>query len=241
MERIVVDECFELMRRAPLLEILSLSEILRSSGVFAIPTARIMLPRLRRLSTLYIVDESVVAELLDSMCAPSLKIWDYQSTGHSSYLNNVMSFIEHSSFSLKTFNVGGGRYIHPQFHRILHLLPSLEFLKLRFRDREVTDAVLNWLCASNDSSPFLPCLQTLELTHQLPFPWESLLQLFSSSNRWSLAVKVDQETHVLLTTGTAEKLLKLVDEGFNITILRYGKVDVLEEYRGKRRLSQTAY
>jgi hypothetical protein len=60
MERIVVDECFELMRRAPLLEILSLSEILRSSGVFAIPTARIMLPRLRWLSTLYIVDESVV-------------------------------------------------------------------------------------------------------------------------------------------------------------------------------------
>jgi len=38
-----------------------------------------------------------------------------------------------------------------------------------------------------------------------------------------------------------EKLVKLVDEGFHLTILSKGKVDVLEEYRKERRLSQTTH
>jgi hypothetical protein len=46
-------------------------------------------------------------------------------------------------------------------------------------------------------------------------------------------VKVEQQTHVLLTTETAKKLLKLVDEGISISILRYANVDhVLEESDG---------
>jgi hypothetical protein len=47
LQYIALDECFELLRRAPLLEILSLLEIIRSSGAFPAPAARIILPQLR--------------------------------------------------------------------------------------------------------------------------------------------------------------------------------------------------
>jgi hypothetical protein len=54
-------------------------------------------------------------------------------------------------------------------------------------------------------------------------------------------VKVDEQTNAHIPDETAEKLLQLVDAGVNLTILRNGKDDMLEEYREKRRLSQTAH
>ena len=154
---------------------------------------------------------------------------------------NMISFIEHCSFPLKAFTVGGCQHFYNQLHGILSLLPSLDFLKLHFRhrNRSLTDELLNRLCASDESSPFLPRLRTLVFTPQLTFPWESLPQIFFSPTRQSLRVKVDQHTDTLIPDEDAERLLELVDTGFNLSILRDGKVDVLEEYREKRRLSQT--
>ena len=241
LQHIAVDECFELMRRAPHLESISLLEIIHSSGAFPAPTARIILPQLRRLGISYIVDDSVARELLDSMCAPSLKHWDHCLSGHA---GSVISFIDHSSFSLKTFNVGGRqhRYLYDQVHRILCRLSSLELLKLQclFPDSRI-DELLNRLCASDESSPYLPCLRTLEFGPQFMFPWRSLPRLFSSSTRRSLTVSVDLQDDQHIPDEAAGKLLELVDAGFNLSILREGKVDVLEEYREKRRLSHTTH
>jgi hypothetical protein len=243
LQHIAVDECFEIMRRAPLLEDLSLNEIIRSSGAFPAPAARIILPRLRRLSMYNIADASVVSEALDAICAPSLRHWDQHLWSASSSENNMISFVEHSSFSLKTFNIGGYQEGYGQVHRILCHLSSLDSLKLQFRlpNKLPTDALLHRLCASDESSPFLPRLRTLEFSPELTFQWYSLPRLFSSSTRRSLRVKVDQQTNAHIPDETAEKLLKLVDAGVRLTILRDGKDDMLEEYREKRRLSQTAH
>jgi hypothetical protein len=240
---IAVDECFEVMRRAPLLEILSLFGIIRSSGAFPAPVTRIILPRLRRLGICFIEDESVATEILDSICAPSLEHWDHLLLRVPSPVNNAISFIEHSSFPLKAFTVGGCQHFYNELHGILSLLPSLDLLKLQFlhRNRSLTEDLLNRLCASDQSSPFLPRLRTLEFSPHLTFPWESLPQIFSSPTRQSLRVKVDQHIDTPIPDEDAEKLLEMVDAGFNLSILRDGKVDVLEEYREKRRLSQTAY
>jgi hypothetical protein len=54
-------------------------------------------------------------------------------------------------------------------------------------------------------------------------------------------VKIDQQIDAHIPDEVAEKLLELVDAGFNLSILRDGKVDVLEEYREKRHLSQTTH
>ena len=242
LEDIGVDECFEFMRRAPLLEALTLRTIIPTSGAFPIPTARIILPHLNQLSMWNISDKMVVAKILDSMCAPSLKHWNHLIPGDRSSANHMVSFIEQSSFSLKTFKVKGSHNLYNEVHKILYHLASLEFLGLRFRldDRSPTDELLHRLCASDKFSPFLPHLQILDFNPQFTFPWESLPQIFSSPIRRSLTVNIIQPSHARIPNEAAEKLLELVDEGFNLSILR-GEVDVLDEYREKRRLSQTTH
>jgi hypothetical protein len=247
LEDIGIDECFEFMRRTPLLETLTLLRIVPSSGhAFPIPTTRIVLPHLDWLAIWNISDEMVAAKLFDSMCAPSLKHWNYQRWprwGELSSASHVVSFIDQSSFSLKTFKIGGSRDLYSQVHIILYHLSSLEVLKLRFqfRNESPTDELLNWLCTSDESSPFLPHLQTLEFNLQFTFPWESLRRIFSSSSRRSLTVKINQQIKPKIPDEAAEELLKLVDEGFDLSVIRDGKVDVLEEYREKRHLSQSTH
>ena len=244
LQYIAVDECFELMRHAHLLETLSLVRIIRSSGTFPPPAARIVLPRLRELAIHHIPDESVVAEILDSICAPSLKRWDHLLSRIPSPMNNTISFIEHSSFSLKEFTVGECPHVYDKVHEILCRLPSLDSLKLHFRlhNRSPTNELLNRLCASDESPPFLPRLQTLEFSPRFMFPWDSLPRLFSSSTRRSLRVKVDQHSNLAsIPEGAVEKLSELIDAGFNLSVLRDGEVDVLEEHREQRRLSQVTH
>jgi len=243
MEDIGVDECFELMRRAPLLETLALLSIIPSSGTFSIPTSRIVLPRLHWLQIWNVTDEIVVAKILDSMCTPSLKRWVHQIRGDLSSASHMVSFIDQSSFSLKTFKMRGSRDLYSQFHRIFYHLSSLESLELRFwfLIESPIDELLQWLCASDDSSPFLPHLQTLEFDVRFTFPWESLRRIFSSSNRRSLTVKINQTFKQTIPNEVAEKLLELVDEGFDLSVLRDGKVDALEECRQKRHLSQITH
>ena len=247
MSYIAVDQCLELMRRAPLLEILSLLEIIRSSDLFPIPTARIVIPQLHSLGISSTTNETLVAKILDSMRAPSLKHWKHKAFSHvwenPPSTSTMLSFIGQSSFSLESFTVGGGTTLYDQLPRILYHLSSLEFLTLQFRvdNQSPTDELLNRLCASDESSPFLPHLHTLHFSLELTFPWESLPRLFSSSNRRSLKVKVDQQINAYIMNETMGKLVKLVDEGFNLSIFREGKFDMLEEYREKRRFFQPVY
>jgi hypothetical protein len=235
MEDIGVDECFELMRRAPLLETLQLLRIIPSSGIFPIPTSRIVLPHLHWLEIWNIKDEIVVAKLLDSMCTPSLKHWDQQIQGDLSFASHTVSFIDQSSFSLKTFKIRGSQGPCIQVPRILDHLSSLERLELRFWALHgfPINELLKGLCASDESSPLLPHLQTLEFDFPFSFSWESLRRIFSSSSRRCLTVKINQQYKENIPNEDAEKLLELVDQGFNLSILRDGNIDVLEECREK--------
>ncbi|KIM38261.1 hypothetical protein M413DRAFT_447996 [Hebeloma cylindrosporum] len=239
VEHLAVDECFELMRRAPLLESLLLFESIPSSGLFPIPTERIILPQLRSLEIWNTEDETIGPDILDRICAPSLKSWIHQTPEYSPSLGHLTSFIEQSSFSLKLLKIGGGRHLYDHLHTILHQLPSLESLELRFRFRNQdvpVDHFINRLCFSDDSSPFLPHLQTLAIGPRLPFPWEDLLRIFSQSHRRSLAVKIQAKAG--FSHETADELLELVDAGINLRILRdgYGKSDLLEEHRARRQV-----
>ncbi|KIM38256.1 hypothetical protein M413DRAFT_248711 [Hebeloma cylindrosporum] len=242
MEDVALDECFELMRRAPLLECLSLFEIIPSSGVFPIPTERIKLPLLRFLGIWENEEyEGIVAKMLDSICAPSLKSWNIRD---SSSLNNIVSFIDQSSFSLERFKVGGNQPFYDQVHTILSRLSSLQSLILQFpfERKTTTEDILRQLCtsssSSDESSHFLPRLQTLEFIPKLWFPWESLSRIPSSSTRRSLAVTVKINTRNNLNLGipdrALEKLVELVDAGFKLSILEDDKVDVLARYRKER-------
>jgi hypothetical protein len=70
-----VDECVELIRRAPLLQTLRLRGINTSSGIFPVPNTRILHPHLHSLELSRIEERSVLVGILDSLCLPSLEQW----------------------------------------------------------------------------------------------------------------------------------------------------------------------
>ena len=74
-----IDECFELIRRAPFLETLRLQAINPSSSVFSIPDTRIICPHLHLLE-LSNLTEGMLVQILNSLCLPSLEQWIYDQS-----------------------------------------------------------------------------------------------------------------------------------------------------------------
>jgi hypothetical protein len=226
------DECVELVRRAPLLENLSLRGIRASSGLFPFPITRIIRPYLHSLELSRISREDVIAAILDSVCFPSLEQWIHDDSPLP--LDSMISFLGYLSSCLKIFKIGIGNVYHHQVNRLLWNLSSLEFLELRIGDQLLKD--LNFLDSFPESPLFLPHLQSLEFIGEFSFPWECLPQLFVPSHRRSLRVKVNTRLGRLhnITKETVKLLQELVDKGFDLKLFRDGKIDLLQDhFRGE--------
>jgi hypothetical protein len=227
-----VDECFELIRRAPLLENLTLCRIHddASSDLFPIPNTRIVLPHLQSLELSNFWEEDVVAKILDSVCLPSLKQWIHDRSPFP--LDNMIKFIGCLSSRLKRLKMGidcGHLYDENQLPTFLYPLSSLEFLELRIDDSS-GEKFFNILCASAQSPLFLPQLQSLELTGPYPCPmWKCAFQIFTVSHRQSLRVKVNCK-YGRIEDETLKQLLELDDRGFDLSFVN-GKIDLLQKYR----------
>jgi len=236
------DECFELIRRCPRLKSIELQAIFASRGNFPVPNARIRHTNLRSLVILRIHDQTMIAKILDSLCLPSLENW-IQGFFFCP-LDNMISFIDYSSFHLKMLKIDRNGNAYDQIHELLFHLPFLEHLELsnpssyRYQPPP-PDKLIDLLCASGGSPPFLPCLQTLKFGN-FPITWESLPQIFASPNRRSLKVNIMHYSkygdNAKITYKTIERLMEFVDEGFNLSILQGGR-DVLEGCRERRRRS----
>jgi len=221
------DECVELLRRAPLLENLSLRGIRASSGLFPFPITRIIRPHLHSLELSRISRDDVVAAILDSVCFPSLEQWIHDDSPLP--LDSMISFLGYLSSCLKIFKISIGNVDHHQVNRLLWNLSSLEFLELRIGDQLLQD--LDFLYGFPESPLFLPHLQSLEFIGEFSFPWESLPQLFAPSHRRSLRVKVNTRLGRLdnITEETVKRLQELVDKGFDLKLVRDGRIDLLQE------------
>ena len=225
-----IDECFELIRRAPLLETLRLQSINLSSSVFAIPSTRMICPHLHLLE-LSKIKEGRLAQILDSLCLPSLKQWIHDQSPF--LLDNMMSFVGClSSTCLKIFKISIDMVDYQQVARFLSHLSSLEFLELRSIHCSPTDGLFSLLCASTKSPAFLPHLQSLEFLCNFGFPWDFLPQIIALSYWKALRVKVNIRVGDLFSDEeTAKLLLELVDKGLDLSIIQRGKFDLLQEYR----------
>ncbi|KIM36949.1 hypothetical protein M413DRAFT_282669 [Hebeloma cylindrosporum] len=239
------NEFFEVLRRSPHLTTITLLKIEPPSSTFTIPTSRIPYPRVRSFELLNVGDATVLTQLLKSVSFPSLDKWTLSACAFP--LESMISFIETSSFSLKTFQMVGNRHVSNQIHNLLRHLPTLEILSLRFRfhyirvhnppsdDDPEKESFFKLLCSPDDTA-FLPRLQTLKFGYDLAVPLDAIPQLFTAGHRRSLEVEVDHEGSLTtIADSLAERFLGLVDEGFNVRVLRCGKVDMLEEYKVKRR------
>ena len=230
VDYIGIDECFELIRRAPVLETLSLSMIYASSRFFPIPNTRIILPHLRSLELSRMAEENV-AKILDSACLPSLERWiHYQSQFP---LENMISFIGRLSSRLKTFKITIDELNYHQLPALLCPLSSLESLELRSFTHRSTGPLFDALSTSAQSPLFLPHLQSLEFGGRISSPlWKCVLQIFALSHRQSLRVKINGRFgyHYPFEDETAKRLLELVDRGFDLSI-GDDKIDLLQKYK----------
>jgi hypothetical protein len=219
-----VDECVELIRRAPLLQTLRLRAINSSSGIFPLPNTRIDRPHLHSLEISHF-EERVFVGILDSLCLPSLEQWLHNDC--PLFLETMISFIGYLS-CLKIFKIDMDYLDSDQVIELLSHLSSLEVLELRITYRlieEFLDLLFN-----PTQSLLLPRLQSLEFSYRFEcfFPWGSLPQIFASSHWRSLRVKVKTSSGGHDIADETEKLLlQLVDEGFYLSI---GEIDEYEEW-----------
>ena len=213
VEEIGDDECVELIRRAPLLENLSLRRIHASSGLFPFPDTRITHPHLHSLKMLGIGRDDVVAAILDSVCLPSLEEWIHES---SLPLDDMISSLGYLSSCLKILKINTNKVHTHQVNRLLWDLSSLELLELRIGHERLED--LDFLSISAQSPLFLPHLKTLEFICESPFPWGSLPQIFAPSHWRSLTVNIYSKSRHLYDDATRDLLLELVDKGFDLRV-----------------------
>jgi len=233
VDYIGVDECLELIQRAPLLENLSLNKIHASSHLFPIPNTRIIRPHLHSLELSKIVEETVVANIFDSLCLPSLEQWIHDQS--SLPLKSMISFGGYLS-CLKIFKITMNE---PDSHRVPRLLcplSSLEFLSIELRTTCIqSDEFLSVLCASAQSPLFLPQLQSLEFACEFHTPWNSLHQIFTLPHRQFLKVKIKTLIRLLLRGIQDENmkiLQELLEKGFDLSIVDPdSRIDLLRPYK----------
>jgi len=227
---LALDEFFEALRRAPHLATITLLRIEPLSGNFGVPNTRISCPHVRSLELRYIESE-VLGQILNLVCLPSLEQWTLRRCSFP--LNAMISFIESSSFGLKNFRIIGDHDTRDRIHDLLRHLPSIEVLQLgfTFEDKPATTILFFELLCSPSETDFLPHLQTLKFEYDLLVPLESLPRIFSASHRKSLQLEVDYHNILGVEDETAARFLELVDEGFNLRVMRDGEVDMIEEYR----------
>jgi hypothetical protein len=208
VNHIGLDESLELIRLAPLLETLTLQAINPSSDVFPIPDTRIVHFHLHSLELLEIWEEAVLSEILDLLRFPSLK-----------------------QLKIDTEQVD-----YHQLTLFLFRLSSLECLCTSHEcSQSDDDELIDWLCIFAQSPQFLPRLQSLEFLWD-SLPCKSLPQIFDLSCWQSLKVKVDTQrgwNDIQVDVETVKLLLELVDRGYDLSIVRHGKFDLLQEYKEK--------
>jgi hypothetical protein len=226
-----VDECVELIRRAPLLQTLRLQEINTSSGGFPTPNKRIVHPHLHSLELWGVRKKSVVFGILDSLCLPSLEQWLHHDC--PLLLKTMISFIGYLS-CLKIFKINIDYFDCDQVIKLLSHLSSLESLELRstypvnymLGEINPIEELLDLLVNPTQSSLFLPRLQSLEFACRSSFPWKFLPQIFASSRWRSLRVKV-YTCRRDVVDKTAKLVPELVDKGFDFSI---GEIGASQEY-----------
>ena len=228
LSEIDVGDCVELIRRAPLLHTLRMREINSLSGIFPLPNTRIVHPHLHALE-LQITDRSASVGFLDSVCLPSLEQWIHERDIF--LVEHMISFIEWSP-RLKVLKVSTDNIPDHQVAQLLSHLSTLELLELRsFQDRyyRISDLIY-LLCASGESTLFLPRMQSLEFvcTSSGSFPWDSLDQLFVSPRWRSLRVKVNVRRGWRDVEDESVDLLReLIDKGFDLSV--GDEIDALQE------------
>jgi len=239
------DGCTEAIRQAPLLEFcsLTLNEGVRPRSIPSrvIPKTTVRLMRLRTLKLSYFPVE-FLTRFIDVLELPSLEIYFCQSTQHDRDIgvDSVISLLNRSGSRLKQLELLLDRRPSVEyFERLFYAVPSLQNLKLEFSAFErafIVDDLLRQLSllppgsSEGSISGYLPLLQFLALSAWRISMWMCIPHIFNQLHRKNLGLEVNTfDREMAMDTTTLVKILRLVDRGANIRIVKCQK-DYLQQF-----------
>jgi hypothetical protein len=221
-------ECIEAIRRAPLLEYCSLSNIKPATGDLSISTIIVRHTCLRMLE-LCSTDGDFLTSFMDAMKFPSLEEFKLISEQDWTHLNtdSLTSHLNRSGSSLKHLTLD--TVALEDLKKLFEAVPCLQKLKwCSCSDSTsaiyVMDDLLQHLSSSSilagDIPGLLPHLRYLTLTSQSPgtFTWEHIPRIFSWPHRKFLHLELTTMDKIEIDNDDLAKILQLVDQGVNIRI-----------------------
>ena len=241
---VTTNEVLDFLRRAPALEYY---QALTFASPMIVQTP-ILHPQLRS----FHLTTYTLKNLLDVINLPSLEEWTQNTCRETPPLEAMVSFLKRSGCLLKLLTLQIVPRQTTDFRSLLQALPSLEYLCLRFKggfnSTALMDDILTRIYRSvpdrSDISvvapleSFLPNLQFIECstdsTHA-PFSWDRIPQHYLQGHRQLLTLKcAARNSHI--SDETALRLLRLVDEGFDLQIPEEARNgDFLENFRNRIR------
>jgi len=245
LDLVSVCDCIEFLRRAPALEGYRIS-IHNSVAVNRFETSTLH-PRLR----FFHLSRKSPEYLLDIINLPSLEQFTYNLDYNAVPVTPMLSFLQRSNCRLRGLNLISLRAPSEDLHILLQAIPSLECLRLSFRNVSqnctVMDNILTQILHSGPvgggnisvegttPEPLLPHLQFMECWVHFPgalFSWDRIPQLYRQGHKRSLVLKsIACESGI--RDETALQLLQLVDEGVDLRIHDQKGRDFLKNFRNR--------
>ncbi|KAF8958276.1 hypothetical protein BDZ97DRAFT_1762291 [Flammula alnicola] len=255
-----INECFELLQKAPQMTHFALSGINGKRRDFPIPQTVVQHRRLSFLDITYDVRMGINI-FLERTSFPALKTWKHRTGKGALPINDIIAHIARSSCRLNSMMLS--QYIETvdsdELVKLLRATPSLEHLALRCipddPDMNYFDPFLRLLSTSVreqgvESALFLPHLKALDITGVEAFSWDHIPGIFGFDHDPSTPILSRESEARIANHGPLCSLRVIVDhsEEFRtpidldiirllIPLMRQGiKLQIVgARYRGRRR------
>jgi len=237
MEDSTVQECMEIIQRAPLLKSCTLLEF--SSTIHIIPKKIFRHVHLRMLNIAFVWGESFI-NLIDALECPSLEHFSFKSNMNDMVVDSLVSFFKRAGSrlqELKLHELWIPRPTVQDFKKLYNAMPYLQHLDLHWNDEDGELASVDDLFQQLSSSApileggtpgFLSRLKSLTIslrTFDFRAPagaGRHIPHIYSWPHRRLLNLELYLR-NIKSDDHASAKLSNLIDEGVNVRVLKDGK------------------
>ncbi|KDR86092.1 hypothetical protein GALMADRAFT_150404 [Galerina marginata CBS 339.88] len=243
-----LEECIELMRRAPKLLQCRFGDVRRQEDYFTMPNNSVIIPDLQILE--FEAVHSEVNLFFDHLILPSLQHFAVDMDGERLPSESLASLLKRSACSLKHLAIYKTSFDDTQINELLRATPSLRRLEM-IPDHEQNyngDSLFHLLATTsrvsqddqNPAEPFLPELQSIKFIHTAPVSWSLIPDIFGLISeiddphqrplrKFQIIVDPAQDGSYLLPVHIIDKkticrILELMDAGISMQF-RYSRRD----------------
>lgn len=237
-----VDECLEILRRAPQLVWCKFPLMISGMGPYPEAEAPLIVPSLK---FLHISREKRVSfkGFLNKLILPSLEELFYRGSDEATEWELLISFLERSACPLHSLTFHDA-LINPELDliRLVQKVPRLRKLCISSKENYpalLTDRLLSSISTRDQGheNDFLSELEFFKYVGLITFSWDSLLSLLSATGSRvahlpalkTLVMELSQDTYEPITADVISALVELLEQGKNIDLRLRQSRDILEE------------